>query len=83
MLAGDYVIVALNSVVDGNPEEFSKERRDSLVDELVQDNGRSSYNAYVQALREQADIVIGLMKELSTASVAVEHERALRGSGAN
>jgi peptidyl-prolyl cis-trans isomerase D len=56
--AGDFTILALSRVTDGDPKQVPAQRRDAVREALARGHGQRAYQAYVQALRAQADIVI-------------------------
>ena len=56
--SGDQVVIALSVVSEGDPEGLDARQRQALDNEIVGDYGRSAFDAFVQTLREQADIVI-------------------------
>jgi peptidyl-prolyl cis-trans isomerase D len=56
--SGDFVIVALVRVVDGAIVGEGKEQRDAATRNLEVEAGRAAYDAVVQALRNNAEVVI-------------------------
>jgi len=56
--SGDYVIVALRSVIDGETENMSEEELAELEGQLASQYGRAAYDGYIRALRDQAEVVI-------------------------
>ena len=56
--SGDYVLIALTEVTDGDPDQMSPDRRQQLENELVNDYARFAFDVFVQVLREEADVVI-------------------------
>jgi peptidyl-prolyl cis-trans isomerase D len=54
----NYVIIALHSVADGDPQKVDAQIRESLQNTLRRDYGQEIYNAYVQSIKNQADINI-------------------------
>ena len=56
--SGDQVLIALSAVAEGDPEGLDARQRQALDNEIVGDYGRSAFDAFVQTLRGQADIVI-------------------------
>lgn len=56
--SGDFVVLALHEVQDGRPEEFDDERRQAVRRALLRDHGQLAYDTFVQALRQQAEIVV-------------------------
>ena len=55
---GDFVIVALQEVIDGSLGAEEKEQREAARRNLEVEAGRASYDAIVQTLRENADVVL-------------------------
>jgi peptidyl-prolyl cis-trans isomerase D len=55
---GNFVIVALEQVIDGSMGDAEKEQRDALKRNLELEAGRASYDAVVQTLRNSADVAI-------------------------
>ncbi len=56
--SGDFAIVALTEVVDGDPSKMSETELESIEAELARDYGGMAFDAYLQAVREEADIII-------------------------
>ena len=57
-LAGDYELLALDRVVDGEPEQVKGEQREQLQAALAGAVGQAEYEAVVKALREAAEIIV-------------------------
>jgi len=55
---GDFVIVALQEVIDGSILDEDEERLEATKGSLEVESGRASYDAVVQTLRDNADVVI-------------------------
>ena len=55
---GDFVIVALEKVIDGSLSAEEQEQRTTTQRNLEVEAGRASYDAVVQSLRNSADVVI-------------------------
>ena len=55
---GDQVLLALIAVAEGISESLESEQKRAIETKLLGDYGRSAFDAYVQTLREQADIVV-------------------------
>ncbi|NQY27518.1 MAG: SurA N-terminal domain-containing protein [Piscirickettsiaceae bacterium] len=60
---GNYIVVKVTAVNDGNPAEASSEDRDGLQSFLMRNNGVSELQAFIASLRADADIEI-LAKDL-------------------
>ena len=56
--AGDFVLVSLSRVADGNVSALSDEEREDLRQALETDLGRTAYDAFVRVRRESADVEI-------------------------
>lgn len=56
--AGDFVIVALSDVVEGDPDKGDKKARDDTAVTLSLSQGRSDYNSLVRKLRDEAKLQI-------------------------
>jgi peptidyl-prolyl cis-trans isomerase D len=55
---GDFVIVALEEVIDGSLGAEEQEQREAAKRNLEIEAGRASYDAIVQTLRDNADVVL-------------------------
>lgn len=55
---GNYVVVKLDAVQDGNPADASIEERDGLRSQLARVNGDSELQAFIDSLRAEASIEI-------------------------
>ena len=55
---GDFVIVSLSRVEDGDVSALSDEEREDLRQALEADLGRTAYDAFVRVRRESADVEI-------------------------
>ncbi len=60
---GNYIVVKVTAVNDGNPADASAEDRDGLQSFLARNNGTSELQAFIASLRADADIEI-LAKDL-------------------
>lgn len=56
--SGDFVIVGLSRVIDGVLADEDKEQQEAATRNLEVEAGRAAYDAVVQALRDNADVVI-------------------------
>ena len=56
--AGDFVILSLSRVDDGDVSEMSDSEREDLRQALEADLGRTAYDAFVRVRRESADVEI-------------------------
>lgn len=56
--SGDFVIVGLSRVIDGVLAGEDKEQQEAATRNLEVEAGRAAYDAVVQALRDNADVVI-------------------------
>ena len=56
--SGDRVLIALTAVIEGDPLSLASEQRQALENELASDYGRSAFDAFVQTIRDQADVVV-------------------------
>lgn len=56
--SGDYAVVAVTAVQDGDPAKVTEERRKSLIRMLAQMNGASEFAALINQLKSQAKIVV-------------------------
>jgi len=56
--SGNFVVVALRSVVEGDPAEAPPERREAVRRTLGEAYGQRAYEAYLESLREQAEVVV-------------------------
>lgn len=56
--SGDYAVIAVTAVQDGDPAKVTEERRKSLGRMLVQMNGASEFAALLEQLKSQAKIVV-------------------------
>ena len=56
--SGDRVLIALSAVIEGDAQSLANEQRQALENELVSDYGRSAFDAFVQTIRDQADVVV-------------------------
>ncbi|MDX1432556.1 MAG: SurA N-terminal domain-containing protein [Gammaproteobacteria bacterium] len=56
--AGDFVIVALEQVVDGDPQAAPKDERDAAAESLALSQGRNDYQSVVRELRDEAKVEI-------------------------
>lgn len=54
---GDYVVVNLKKINDGNLDVLDKEQRDSLVQQIEASYGMMDYDLYVNSLVKQAQVV--------------------------
>ena len=55
---GSYTVFSLDAVLPGRPESIPVADRDAGKQQLAQQAGGADYTAFVQALYEQADVVI-------------------------
>ena len=55
---GNYIVIKVSDVKDGNPAEASAEDQDSLQSHLFRIYGNSELQAFVDSLKEDADIKI-------------------------
>lgn len=55
---GDFVVIALHAVEEGDPAEVTQARREELRQRLARAYGQSAFDAYLEALRERAEIVV-------------------------
>jgi peptidyl-prolyl cis-trans isomerase D len=55
---GNYIVVKVTSVTDGDPSETTEEERDGLKSYLSQTNGSSELQAFIETLRTDADIEV-------------------------
>ena len=55
---GDFVIVALSRVDDGDTSSMSDEEIDRLRRALASDHGRAAFDAFVRSRRQSADVTI-------------------------
>ena len=55
---GDYVVVALEEVVDGSLESEDEQQRLALRRQLEAEDGREIYDAVVKTLRSSADVTV-------------------------
>jgi len=58
LAAGDYGIIELTGVKDGDPGATDKGLRDALRASLERSSGQEVYQAFVQGLRAKADVVM-------------------------
>ena len=56
--AGDFIVVALEKVVDGSIENEDAQQRNAARRQLEAEAGREAYDAVVQTLRSSADVSI-------------------------
>lgn len=54
---GDYVVVSLKHINDGNLSTLDKEQQDSLVQQIEASSGMMDYDLYAKSLINQAQIV--------------------------
>jgi peptidyl-prolyl cis-trans isomerase D len=57
---GNYIVVKVTAVHDGNPAEVSQEDRDGLQSYLARSNGASELQAFIDSLKADADIEISV-----------------------
>ncbi len=57
---GNYIVVKVSGVTDGNPAEATAEDRDGLEAYLVKTEGSSQVQAFIESLKADADIKINL-----------------------
>ncbi|NQZ54706.1 MAG: SurA N-terminal domain-containing protein [Piscirickettsiaceae bacterium] len=55
---GNYIVVKVTSVTDGDPSEATEEERDGLQSYLSRTNGSSELQAFIETLRTDADIEV-------------------------
>ncbi len=60
---GDYTVIALHGVTDGNLDDLKKSERESLEKGLAQLMGKSDYDHFVNNLQNTAEIVYPKTKE--------------------
>lgn len=56
--SGDYAVIAVTAVQDGDPAKVTEERRKSLARMLTQMNGAGEFAALMNQLKSQAKIVV-------------------------
>ena len=56
--AGDFVVVALDEVVDGSLEDDDEQQRLAIRRQLEVESGRETYDAVVKTLRSSADVTV-------------------------
>jgi peptidyl-prolyl cis-trans isomerase D len=55
---GNYIVIMIDAVHDGNPSEVTTEERDGLRSQLARVNGDSELQAFIDSLRAEANIEI-------------------------
>jgi len=56
--AGDFVVLALHAVRDGDPAEVADSRRQAMLAALRRDRARAAFGGFVRSLRERARIEV-------------------------
>lgn len=56
--AGGYTVFSVEAVLPGRPESLAVEQRDAGKVELTRQAGVGDYNAFVQSLRERAEVIV-------------------------